>query len=228
VDGLGASVDLDEWVPSNDGRKPNGNETLNDLEKITNKYLSDPKVLDDLRDCAIELVYLRRKRAKTERWEKYATQSVYSCKSGDICRPVGLASREELRRHAFEQHELVTRKTSLNERVCTLDECALNPVRFPGREDGDSALIVHLKDHHRLKNPTLKSPEELEAWLDDRRNDRRTEIQKRVLTANTMPTPRRKNSPKDMKDPGFSWMPRWLRPRASPSEAEGYAQYNRV
>lgn len=228
VDGLGASVDLDEWVPSNDSRKPNGNETLNDLENITNKYLSDPKVLDDLRDCAIELVYLRRKRAKTERWEKYATQAVYSCKSGDICRPVGLASREELRRHAFEQHELVTRNTSLNERVCTLDECALNPVRFPGREDGDSALIVHLKDHHKLKNPTLKSPEELEAWLDDRRNDRRTEIQKRVLTANTMPTPRRKNSPKDMKDPGFSWMPRWLRPWASPSEAEGYAQYNRV
>ena len=227
VDGLGAAVELDEWVSSNDSSKPNGNETLRDLKKITETYLSEPEVLEKLQDCAIELVHIHRKRAKTERWEKYATQAVYNCSSGDICRPVGLASREELRRHAFEQHELVTRSTCLDERVCTLDECALNPVRFPGREAGDSALIKHLKIRHKLKNPTLKSPEELEAWLDERRNDRQAATQQGGLAGNSMPRPQRRDSPEDMKDPGPSWAPRWLRSRDIPSEAEGYAQYNR-
>lgn len=222
VDGLCAAVELDEWVSSK-----HGNETLRDLENYTKAYLKDPEVLPELKNCAIELVSLRRKRAETERWEKYATQAVYNCSSGDICRPVGLASREELRRHAFEQHELVTRKTCLNERVCTLDGCALNPVRFPGREAGDSALIKHLKDRHKLKNPTLKSPEELEAWLDARRNDRQAATQQGGLAGNSMPRPQRRDSPEDMKDPGPSWAPRWLRSRDIPSEAEGYAQYNR-
>lgn len=225
VDGLGAAVELDEWVSSNDSSKP-GNETLRDLKKITEAYLSEPEVLDKLQDCAIELVHISRKRAEIERWEKYATQAVYNCSSGDICRPVGLASREELRRHAFEQHELVTRSTCLDERVCTLDECALNSVRFPGRGAGDSALIIHLKKRHKLKNPTLKSPEELEAWLDDRRNDRQAATQQGELAGISMPRPQRRNSPEDMKDPGPSWVPRRLS-RASPSEAEGYPQYNR-
>lgn len=82
---LGAKVKLDEWKPSKSGPKPNGDETLGKLSDLTNEYLKDEKVRQALKDCAVKLVHIRRKRAETERWEQFATQYFYNCNRNDTC-----------------------------------------------------------------------------------------------------------------------------------------------
>lgn len=96
----------------------------------------------------------------TERWEAFATHTVYSCHHTSGCNPVGLASREELRKHAFEHHQVVTRTISPAQRYCTLNECASAPTRIQHVTDINAALLEHLRDCHPsndLSHPPLGS-----------------------------------------------------------------------
>lgn len=151
VPGLGAEVALDEWHPSRDPGQPN--QTLSHIREVTNDYLDEVDVQKQLLECAVELVSSRRERARTERWEAFATYTVYSCPHTSRCKPVGLASREELRKHAFEHHQIVTRTIAPTERYCTLNECASAPTRIQHVTDINAALLEHLRDCHPSNDP---------------------------------------------------------------------------
>jgi hypothetical protein len=158
------SIDLDEWKPSKGGQF-----TLQQLEKATNAYLARHDVQLDLLDCAVELVDLRRKRAETERWERFATDIVYCCPPSMNCETsLELASRDELRQHAFDGHEWVTWPHHSARRCCSAQDCDHIP---EGETDGEreEALRTHLRDYHEMKVPQLKTLHEMENWLDSGR-----------------------------------------------------------
>lgn len=154
------SIDLDEWKPSKGGR-----DTLLRLEEATKTYLARPDVQQDLLDCATELVDLRRKRAETERWERFATDIVYCCPFKDCETSLELASRDELRQHAFDGHEYVTWPHHSARRCCSAQDCDHIP---EGESDNDreEALLGHLQGDHEMKVPQLKTLHEMESWLD--------------------------------------------------------------
>jgi hypothetical protein len=149
---LGPAADLDEWIPSKDEQGPNGGMTVKYMRKATDEYLKNDNVLQNLRDSATKLVSLRRKRVLTERWEKYAMQTFYSCAKGDKCDTASLATRTELREHAFDHHELVAGTVMLREPCCTLNKCALRPTRFQDSADINAALTEHLTVCHEPGN----------------------------------------------------------------------------
>ncbi|KAK2780857.1 hypothetical protein FQN53_000924 [Emmonsiellopsis sp. PD_33] len=73
--GLGA-VPLDDWDPPK-----SGDETLDKITKLTDAYLATPKAQDTLDLCARQLVGVRHRRARTERWEVFGTDVEYYCPS---------------------------------------------------------------------------------------------------------------------------------------------------
>lgn len=95
-------VYLDEWKPPKTGA-----ETLRKIETHTQQYLNDAKVRKSLQDLAESLVSIRQARARTERWEQFATDYVYKCKQ-QRCRniPKDWRERHELRRHLAEEHHV--------------------------------------------------------------------------------------------------------------------------
>ncbi|KAF5626091.1 calcium-independent phospholipase A2-gamma [Fusarium sp. NRRL 52700] len=60
-------ISLDDWRPSNTGK-----DTLRFIEKQTKQYLSDPSVDADITSIARKAVEIRRRRAATEQWERFA------------------------------------------------------------------------------------------------------------------------------------------------------------
>lgn len=155
------SIDLDEWKPSKGGR-----DTLKRLEDATRTYLARPDVQRDLLQCATELVDLRRKRAETERWERFATDFIYWCPFGAECETaLELASRDELRQHAFDGHEYVTWPHHSARRCCSAQDCDHIPEGDSDNER-EEALLRHLRDDHEMKLPQLKTLHEMESWLD--------------------------------------------------------------
>ncbi|KAI4109374.1 MAG: hypothetical protein L6R37_000531 [Teloschistes peruensis] len=67
-------VRLDEWKPISSGQN-----TRDRIERATVRYLSDPDVVEQIKDCANTLVHARMLRAQTMRWESYATGTRYRC-----------------------------------------------------------------------------------------------------------------------------------------------------
>ncbi|KAI4251291.1 MAG: hypothetical protein LQ352_004938 [Teloschistes flavicans] len=67
-------VRLDEWKPTSSGQN-----TRDRIERATVRYLSDPAVVEQIRECASTLVNARMLRAQTMRWESYATGTRYRC-----------------------------------------------------------------------------------------------------------------------------------------------------
>ena len=171
VPNIASDVKLDQWNPSNDSQAPNGEKTLRCLKKATENYLLIPAVKKKLAECAKELVRVRRNRAVTERWERFATQTVYQCPESAECELPHFPSREKLRMHASEHHQFVPQVMMENRPVCLIDQC----METPQVHDSDDGFITHLKGpHHELKDARAMCTSELEAWLDD---GRRTEDQ---------------------------------------------------
>lgn len=71
--GLG-SIPLDDWRPTD-----SGDVTLKTINDLTQEYLDLEEVQTDLKDYAKQLVRQRQARAKTERWEAFATNIEYYC-----------------------------------------------------------------------------------------------------------------------------------------------------
>ena len=94
------AIPLDEWLPPADGEV-----TLQKIRESTQAYLADLEVQAELRRYAADLVALRRQRAKTERWEKFANVATYHCTCDDKCVDTpGNMDRNTLRSHLHEAH----------------------------------------------------------------------------------------------------------------------------
>lgn len=184
-------IDIDHWEPR-DGRT-----TKDELKKATQEYLDRDDIQKELVKCAIELITLRRARSATERWEQFATETVYNCtykhlSSEDICGDgMPFDSRAKLRQHAFEIHGYVWRVTlnqgnlpSLQETngsgnqpsrlpddhyLCIWDECGqVKPVVF----FNENEFLEHLRVEHGIAEPVIKTRHDLENWLDQGRTTR--------------------------------------------------------
>lgn len=180
-------IELDEWEPRN------GQTTKDALRTATEKYLADKTVRRDLVECAIELIKLRRARSATERWEQFATATVYKCKhrnakNQEDCVTIPFESRAKLRQHAFEMHGYVWRVTldqgklsspqaaeKTHERdnkprclpddhyLCIWDECG--QVK-PVIFVSEEDFLEHLKHKHGILTPSIMTRHGLETWLD--------------------------------------------------------------
>lgn len=170
--GMG-DIPLDDWRPATSGTT-----TKNEITKLTNEYLRSRSVNDELLRCARKLVEIRRARARTERWERFAADYVYFCPEAS-CHPKGsqmYVERKELREHGLDEHFAgvgtpigngVTDNNGLTYRIaCTHDTCAHEVHIFTNEED----LFVHLRDFHGQTN--FKSVQDTERWLDSGRTPR--------------------------------------------------------
>jgi hypothetical protein len=164
VPDIASKVDLDAWTASKEMKLPNGEKTLEYLDEETKAYLASDDVADRLQKCAIEIVRVRRERAETERWERFATHTVYQCPWKGRCGSSQFSSREKLRMHASERHEIVQRIMIDGRSVCLIEHC----METPRLHDDDTGFIKHLKDsdHHDMKDPKPMSTSQLEDWLD--------------------------------------------------------------
>ena len=125
------AIPLDEWLPRADGHV-----TLNKIRASTEAYLAEQEVQEDLDRYAADLVAIRRRRARTERWEKFADVASYHCTSGKCRSTPGNMDRKTLRSHLGEVHgdEIPQETTALN---ATLDSMRVDPCT---------------KDHHTRRN----------------------------------------------------------------------------
>lgn len=165
------SIVLDEWKP-----KHNGVMTKEMMKFYTLAYLARPEVDRSIRECARELVRVRRGRAMTDRWESYARDFVYRCPE-DSCTQKGrvFSRRRDLRRHATETHRYFLdvpaspQEGAAATNVCHLDDCLHNGVHvFSSRE----AYIAHLEESHGIRIQNIRTRQNLEAWLDSGRMTR--------------------------------------------------------
>lgn len=98
--GIGRVIPLDGWSPSSSGAR-----TKDAMLAATIAYLSQRKPDEALHATAQLLVRLRRRRAATERWERFAARYAYYCpERGCPAQGHGFESRAELRAHAQERH----------------------------------------------------------------------------------------------------------------------------
>ncbi|KAF5250911.1 hypothetical protein FANTH_3965 [Fusarium anthophilum] len=91
VEGDLHTVSLDEWRPLNTGEV-----TLSFIEAETEKYLAEPMVINNINAIAEKAVEIRRERAATEHWERFAVDVTYTCPT---CETKKYDSRAQLREH---------------------------------------------------------------------------------------------------------------------------------
>lgn len=105
--GLGF-IPLDDWRPAGSGAM-----TLREIERLTQDYITKDPAKKDLNECARYLFEARRSRAKTERWETFATDVEYycpfrayeKCKATDASHYRGEGCRNRLRMHLRNVHK---------------------------------------------------------------------------------------------------------------------------
>ncbi|KAF5648464.1 calcium-independent phospholipase A2-gamma [Fusarium tjaetaba] len=91
VEGDLHTIPLDDWRPSNTGE-----ETLKFIEEQTRRYLAGPRVSEYINCIAKKAVEVRRQRAATEQWERFAVDVVYRCPD---CDNKKYDTRAKLREH---------------------------------------------------------------------------------------------------------------------------------
>lgn len=198
VPGLG-TIELDAWESTDGSKNPDGGKTLQELKAQTRTYLNSPEVKKRMEACAKELVLTRRKRAKTERWEQFATHTTYHCplEEENQCEDKLFFTREQLRSHAAECHQFVP-WISVQERpsspdnecpedspICIMDQCAEAPQLFRDANAVDE-MLQHLQGPaHNMKNPEPKWKQGLEKYLDDGRTTRDAAFQEDAPLAST-------------------------------------------
>jgi hypothetical protein len=224
------TMELDAWKSSEHSKKPDGQHTLRELQNQTLRYLNDESVVKGLEACAKELVRIRRERAKTERWEQFATHTTYFCpeKDGHECESLHFTSRDKLRLHALERHEYVPWVAIDGNLVCFLGECAEHPQLFEGK-DSEDQLLRHLKGRsHNIKDAKPISTPGLEAWVDRKRITRDAAFDEKIpaLPQGQIDLTQQ---PADSGDDGPTrtpWSVPWLWHRRSPA-SESDLQSNR-
>jgi hypothetical protein len=101
--GLG-KIKLDEWNPKRPWRRES---TQDEIRRITQSYLEDPAIDQELEELARILVMQRRARAKTPRWEAYALGIRYECPMmGDRCAEETFTDEIALRKHLIHDHKI--------------------------------------------------------------------------------------------------------------------------
>jgi hypothetical protein len=122
--GLGI-IPIDDWRPAETGAI-----TLEQIRNRTEEYLSDEEVRRDLDFCAQQLVEIRHRRSRTERWEMFATDLEYycphpECLDGDGCH---YRVRDELRQHWKYHHDEVLNSDPGNlEAFVSMGRCISGP-----------------------------------------------------------------------------------------------------
>ncbi|KAK0729536.1 acyl transferase/acyl hydrolase/lysophospholipase [Lasiosphaeris hirsuta] len=97
VEGDLARIPLDDWRPINTGET-----TLRKMRELTEEYLAQEDQVRRIAETARALVNIRRERARTERWEKFATDVTYKCPSRPHCGASGrYKDRTEFREHVM-------------------------------------------------------------------------------------------------------------------------------
>ncbi|KXS95128.1 hypothetical protein AC578_2887 [Pseudocercospora eumusae] len=100
-------IGLDEWQPKKAGHgRSGGQDTKATMEAAVNDYCDSKAIDDRLEECAKILVEVRRERAETERWERFALHESYSCPEED-CEAPSFHGRQDLRQHLFDSHGIV-------------------------------------------------------------------------------------------------------------------------
>ena len=93
-------VHVNEWNPASSGET-----TLQKIREATAIYLQKPEVRSQVEKCAESLVNKRAKRAKTWRWEYWATGTQYKCPKGNCRRPeLRFSDRNLLLDHLRKRH----------------------------------------------------------------------------------------------------------------------------
>jgi hypothetical protein len=227
------TIKLDAWRSKDSREGPNGMETLEDLELKTWTYLNDVEVRKNMEACAKELVLTRRERAKTERWEKFATHTTYRCplEEEHECKKKFFSNREQLRSHAAERHEFVpwisvqgrpvstTDECPEDSPICIMDQCAEAPQLFGG-PDAIDQLLRHLQGPaHNIKDPKPYSKPALEAYLDKGRTTLDAAFQEEVRTVSReQPAPaQQQTDPQNAAPDRRHWKNLFRSPRRSPS-----------
>lgn len=91
VDGDLHTIPLDDWRPSETGQG-----TLRFIQEQTEAYLNKRTVIRDINNIANRVVEMRRQRAATEQWERFAVDVTYRC---DSCGKKEYDTRAKLREH---------------------------------------------------------------------------------------------------------------------------------
>ena len=80
----GLKTELDEWEPKQGVfmfGKESGSKTIATIRAAFNEWLEDLENIQQLQQCAKELVQCRRARSDTARWERYATGCQFKCRA---------------------------------------------------------------------------------------------------------------------------------------------------
>ncbi|KAK4162953.1 acyl transferase/acyl hydrolase/lysophospholipase [Cladorrhinum sp. PSN259] len=99
-------VDLDDWKPRGSGAN-SGIDTMEKIRSSFNRYWEDAEVQEDFRNCARELVAIRRERTKDKSlWERFALGTTYTCRE-DRCKyepDQTWEYRDQFIRHLVDDH----------------------------------------------------------------------------------------------------------------------------
>ncbi|RGP60191.1 calcium-independent phospholipase a2-gamma [Fusarium sporotrichioides] len=91
VEGDLHTIPLDDWRPSNTGE-----DTLRFIKQQTEAYLNEKRVVEYIDKIARRAVDIRRQRAATEQWERFAVDVTYRCSK---CTNKKYDTRAKLREH---------------------------------------------------------------------------------------------------------------------------------
>ncbi|KAF5972829.1 hypothetical protein FBULB1_8557 [Fusarium bulbicola] len=113
VEGDLHTMPLDDWRPRNTGE-----DTLGFIEEQTRQYLTETTVVDWINSIAIKAVEIRRQRAATEQWERFAVDVIYRCRDCDNKKYETRAQlREHLQKGTAHGGERITDGKQLEERL---------------------------------------------------------------------------------------------------------------
>ena len=103
----GLKTELDEWEPKGTmyKKKKSGEKTIADMENAFYIWAAKLDNIEQFQECAAALVARRRKRMKTDEWERYATGSHFTCGVRG-CDPGDFFHRHQFENHLKKYHDL--------------------------------------------------------------------------------------------------------------------------
>ena len=103
----GLKIDLDEWEPKSRtyNKKKSGIQTIADMKSSFAEWAAKLENIKTLQECATALVARRRKRMSTNKWERYATGSQFTCGFRG-CDPGDFFHRHQFNAHLKKHHNV--------------------------------------------------------------------------------------------------------------------------
>lgn len=94
------NTELDDWEPKRRmySKQDSGGKTIAAMEDAFVKWVAKPESIEQLQECAAALVARRRERMGSNKWERFATGSHFTC------RVKGCDSQDFFHRHQFKSH----------------------------------------------------------------------------------------------------------------------------